>query len=84
MIADESRKMKLWIDRPLAAAARLDVVMTRPLLTDLPNANDRWKKYADVANSLFELSTLANCDFAVLPFPWQLAIADDAVYERST
>jgi hypothetical protein len=36
----------------------------------------RWARYAQAAPSLFELADLDHCDYAVLPFPWHVAVRD--------
>jgi hypothetical protein len=71
----ERRKVRLHVNPDLVRHA--SVPMLWPLLerqTDV--ANDRWTGYTKVAATLYELSSLEDCDVAVLPFPWQLAMQD--------
>jgi hypothetical protein len=72
-----ARPVRLHVDAVLAARAPRVAAMVSPLLRDINGtraADDRWAPYAQIASSLFELSPLDECDYAVLPYPWQAAV----------
>jgi hypothetical protein len=72
-----NRRVKLFTDTALASRAPARTVMIQPLLEDASRfEGTRWARYAQVAPSLFELADLDHCDYAVLPFPWHVAVRD--------
>jgi hypothetical protein len=54
--------------------------MVWPFLDDRQRLqNTRWARYANIAPSLFELVSLEDSDYAVLPYPWHATLRDPAL-----
>jgi hypothetical protein len=73
------RRIRLGTDLSLGPPART-VHLIRPLRPDRPKATPSgesvWPGWAGTAE-WFELTALEECDVAVLPFPWEDALADE-------
>jgi hypothetical protein len=75
------RVVRLHVDEALAELSPATVPMIWPLLKPGMDTTDRWARYARDAPSLYTLSSLDDCDLAVLPYPWQVAMHNSAFAE---
>jgi hypothetical protein len=82
LLADKTTRpgaIRLYADVDLVSRAEYAATMIVPLLEAtgvlVPDREARWADCREIVLSLFSLSPLADCDYAVLPFPWELALA---------
>jgi hypothetical protein len=79
------RRVRLGTDLSLVPPERT-VHLVRPLRPDPPTSNDAgepvWPGWAGTAD-WFELTTLEECDVAVLALPWEDALADNRKREQA-
>jgi hypothetical protein len=79
----ELRKLKLNVDPILVWRAGAVVGLAGGLLrgagADPLSTDPRWERYVEIAPDLFDDASVAESDYVVLPFPWEMAVTDDGL-----
>jgi len=73
----KSRKLKIYADRNYVPHGAGHVMMLFPFWGKGHPSNGRFARYSEIGHSFFEMSSLDEADFCVLPVAWEL-VADNS------